>query len=116
MLSMICQCHANFQELLGIALNRLLRMTLAGETVKTWWTSRMRSWHVNWENKSVTVEFDDETIQFLPMHGVDCKCVHEFIGAYIFLAMRSERTATTSDTDDLLRQETLFQQLTAAYA
>ncbi|CAF0993378.1 unnamed protein product [Adineta steineri] len=101
------------EELLGIASNRLLRMTMTGDILKTWWISRMRSWNVNWENKLVTIEFDGETIHFLPLYGIESKCIHEFIGAYIFLAMRS--TATMSDNNDLLQQETLFQRLTAAY-
>jgi hypothetical protein len=88
-------------------------MTMTGDIIKTWWISRMRSWNVNWENKLVTIEFDGETIHFLPLYGIDSKCIHEFIGAYIFLAMRS--TATMSDNNDPLRQETLFQRLTAAY-
>ena len=101
------------KELFGIASSRLLRMTLTGDTLKTWWISRMRSWNVNWENQLVTIEFDGETIHFFPLYGIDSKCIHEFIGAYIFLAMRS---TTTSDNNDPLRQETLFQQLTAAYS
>ncbi|CAF1351682.1 unnamed protein product [Rotaria magnacalcarata] len=101
------------EELLGIASNRLLRMTLTGDTLKTWWISRMRSWNVNWENRLVTIEFDGETIHFLPLYGIESKCIHEFIGAYIFLAMRS--TTTMSDTNDLIQQENLFQRLTAAY-
>ena len=70
----------------------------------------MHSWNVNWENKLVTIEFDNETIQFLPLYNIDIKCIHEFIGAYIFLAMR-----TMSDNNDLRQQEMLFQQLTSAY-
>ncbi|UJR35753.1 hypothetical protein I4U23_028502 [Adineta vaga] len=102
------------EEILGIASNRLLRMTMTGETLKTWWISRMRSWNVNWDKKLVTVEFDDEIVQFLPLHGTDSKSIHEFIGAYIFLAMRS--TATMPNKNDPLQQELLFQQLTAAYS
>jgi hypothetical protein len=89
-------------------------MTMASETLKTWWISRMRSWNVNWENKLVTIEFDNETIQLFPLYGIDSKCIHEFIGAYIFLAMRS--TTAMSDNNDSLRQEILFQRLTAAYS
>ncbi|CAF2936561.1 unnamed protein product [Rotaria sp. Silwood2] len=101
------------EELLGIASNRLLRMAMTGETIKTWWISRMRSWNVNWENKLLTIEFDSETIEFLPLYDINSKCIHEFIGAYIFLAMRSTRKM--SDNDNSLQQEKLFQQLTAAY-
>ncbi|CAM4941863.1 unnamed protein product [Rotaria socialis] len=101
------------EELFGISSNRLLRMTMTGETIKTWWISRMRSWNINWQNKLLNIEFDGETIEFLPLYDTDSKCIHEFIGAYIFLAMRS--TAKLSDNDDPLKQETLFQQLTAAY-
>ncbi|CAF3350460.1 unnamed protein product [Rotaria sp. Silwood1] len=103
------------EELLGIASNRLLRMTLTGDTLKIWWISRMRSWNVNWENKLVTIEFDGETIHFLPLYGIESKCIHEFIGAYIFLAMRLT-TTTLSNNNDPLQQETLFQRLTAAYS
>lgn len=73
----------------------------------------MRSWNVNWENQFVTIEFDNETIQFLPLYNVDSKCIHEFLGAYIFLAMRSRKTM--SDNNDPLQQQTLFLQLTSAY-
>jgi hypothetical protein len=82
---------------------------MTGETLKTWWLSRMCSWNVNWENKLVTIEFDNETIHFLPLYGINSKTIHEFIGAYIYLAMRS--TTAMSDNND----EILFQQLTAAY-
>ncbi|CAF1383886.1 unnamed protein product [Adineta steineri] len=102
------------EELLGIASNRLLRMTMTGDILKTWWISRMCSWNVNWDKKLVTIEFDDELIQFLPLYGTNSKCIHEFIGAYIFLAMRSN--TTMSDNNDPLRQELLFQRLTAAYS
>ena len=88
-------------------------MTMTGETIKTWWISRMRSWNVNWQNKLLNIEFDGETIEFSPLYDTNSKCIHEFIGAYIFLAMRS--TAKLSDNDDPLKKETLFQQLTAAY-
>ena len=91
-------------------------MTLTGETLKTWWISRMRSWNVNWENRLVTIEFDGETIHFLPLYGIESKCIHEFIGAYIFLAMRSTTTTTMSDINDPIQQENLFQRLTAAYS
>ncbi|CAF0869949.1 unnamed protein product [Rotaria sp. Silwood1] len=101
------------EELLGIASNRLLRMTMTGETIKAWWISRMRSWKVNWENKLLSIEFDGETIEFSPLYDINSKCIHEFIGAYIFLAMRS--TMKMSDNDNSLQQEKLFQQLTAAY-
>lgn len=73
----------------------------------------MRSWNVNWENQLVSIEFDNDTVHLLPLHGIDSKCIHEFIGAYIFLSMRS--TTASSDINDPLRQETLFQRLTAAY-
>ena len=85
-------------------------MTMTGEIVKTWWISRMRSWNVNWENQLVTIEFDNELIEFLPLDGMNSKCIHEFIGAYIFLAMR-----TMSDNHELIHQEIIFQRLTAAY-
>jgi kindlin 2 len=77
------------QELIGVASNRLIRMDLStGHTVTTWRFSSMKTWRVNWEVLHLIVCFDDEEVSFQSL-SADCKIVHEFIGGYIFLSMRS---------------------------
>lgn len=67
----------------------------------------MTAWHVNWEVKEVMVEMEEEKIQF-SCHSADCKIVHEFIGGYIFLSMRSP------DQNQTLNEE-LFMKLTGGW-
>ena len=47
-----------FQELIGLAFNRLIRMDIAtGDSLKTWRFSNMQTWSVNWEIKQVCKMF-----------------------------------------------------------
>lgn len=97
-----------FQELLGVAFNQMVRMTLqTGELLKTWRYQNMKSWSVNWEIKQVNVSFEEEDI-FLQCLTADCKIVHEFIGGYIFLSMRSGNRNQTLN-------EELFHKLTGGW-
>ncbi|CAF1009128.1 unnamed protein product, partial [Didymodactylos carnosus] len=100
------------EEILGIASNRLIKLSINGDALKTWRYNTMKSWNVNWQNKQLTIEFENETITLLPLYNIDSKCIHEFIGAYIFLSMRSKDKIGTNDP---LQQETLFHRLTSAY-
>ncbi len=96
------------QELLGVAYNRLIKMDIAsGDSQKTWRYSTMTAWHVNWEVKEVLVQMEDENIQF-SCSSADCKVVHEFIGGYIFLSMRS------LDSNQTLNEE-MFHKLTGGW-
>lgn len=73
-----------------MAPDRLMRMDLhSGDHLETWNFSTMREWEVNWETKQVSVKFDDPTVRFNCL-SADSKVVHEFIGGYIFLRMRSK--------------------------
>ena len=95
------------QELLGIASNRMLLMDMnSGDTVKTWRFQNMQSWSVNWEIKQVQVCFEDK-VAFHCLTA-DCKVVHEFIGGYIFLSMRS------GDKSQTLNEE-MFHKLTGGW-
>lgn len=97
-----------FQELLGVAFNQMVRMTVqTGELLKTWRYQHMKSWSVNWEIKQVHVSFEEEDI-FLQCLTADCKVVHEFIGGYIFLSMRSGNRNQTLN-------EELFHKLTGGW-
>ncbi|KAI4478225.1 hypothetical protein M0804_012183 [Polistes exclamans] len=95
-------------ELLGIANNRLMRMEYnSGDHLKTWRYNTMKAWNVNWEVKHMMVQFEEENIIF-ECQSADCKVVHEFIGGYIFLSMRSKEANQTLN-------EEMFHKLTGGW-
>jgi len=96
------------EELLGVAFNRLMRMDLnTGYHIQTWTYNTMKAWNVNWEVKHMMVQFEEGNIIFA-CHSADCKVIHEFIGGYIFLSMRSK------EANQSLNQE-LFHKLTGGW-
>ncbi|XP_043237675.1 unc-112-related protein-like isoform X2 [Amphibalanus amphitrite] len=98
---------AKREELLGIAFNRLMRMDLNGGHLKTWRYNTMKAWNVNWEVRHMMVQFDEESVVFECLSS-DCKVVHEFIGGYIFLQVRSKDSSQTLDHE-------LFHKLTGGW-
>ena len=78
-----------------------------GDTLKTLRFPELKTWSVNWEIKQVRVTFESENIDFQCLTA-DCKVVHEFIGGYIFLSMRS------GDKNQTLNEE-LFHKLTGGW-
>lgn len=97
------------EELLGVASNRVIRMDLnTGDSIKTWRYNLLQTWHVNWENESVILDFEDQKVTFSPIE-CSCKTVHEFIGGYIFLSTRSQ------DKNQSLNEE-LFHKLTGGWS
>ncbi|XP_040565279.1 unc-112-related protein isoform X2 [Lepeophtheirus salmonis] len=79
------------EELLGIAANKIMRIALStGDHIKNWRYSTMKAWNVNWESKHMMIQFEDEKNVIFNCLSADCKVVHEFIGGYIFLSMRSK--------------------------
>ncbi|XP_074599555.1 unc-112-related protein-like [Brevipalpus obovatus] len=96
------------EELLGVASNRLMKMDLTtGDHLKTWRFNTMKAWNVNWEVKKVLVQFEEDDVQFSCL-SADCKVVHEFIGGYLFLSMRSK------DQNQKLNED-LFHKLTGGW-
>ncbi|CAD6187003.1 unnamed protein product [Caenorhabditis auriculariae] len=96
-------------DLIGVAINRLVKLNMDnGECIKTWRFTTMKKWHVNWEIRHLKVQFEEEDIEFKPL-SADCKVVHEFIGGYIFLSMRSKEQSQTLN-------EELFHKLTGGWA
>lgn len=96
-------------ELIGIAHNRIMRLdSNTGDHLKTWRFSTMKAWNVNWEIKHMMVQFEEGNIIF-SCQSADCKVVHEFIGGYIFLSMRSKDANQTLD-------EELFHKLTGGWS
>lgn len=96
------------EELLGVAFNRLMRMEFnTGDHIKTWRFNTMKAWNVNWEVKQMMVQFEEENVAFSCL-SADCKVVHEFIGGYIFLSMRSK------DQNQSLNED-LFHKLTGGW-
>ncbi|KAL1461446.1 hypothetical protein WDU94_013345 [Cyamophila willieti] len=97
------------EELLGVTPNRLMRMELSsGDHIKTWRYNTVIAWNVNWEVKHMMLQLDDGNFIFA-CHSADCKVVHEFIGGYIFLSMRSK------DANQSLNEE-MFHKLTGGWA
>ncbi|KAH8298668.1 hypothetical protein KR018_009875 [Drosophila ironensis] len=97
------------EELLGVAHNRIMRMDLnSGDHIKTWRYNTMKAWNVNWNIKCMMIQFQDENVVF-SCHSADCKVVHEFIGGYIFMSMRSK------DNNQTLNEE-LFHKLTGGWS
>uniref|UniRef100_A0A915J9Z4 PH domain-containing protein n=1 Tax=Romanomermis culicivorax TaxID=13658 RepID=A0A915J9Z4_ROMCU len=87
------------QELFSVTYNKIARMCLEnGETLKTWRFSGVKKWHI---------QTDEGEIEFSCL-SADCKIVHEFIGGYIFLSLRSK------DQNHVLNEE-LFHQLTGGW-
>eukprot|EP00096_Caligus_rogercresseyi_P011514 TRINITY_DN4537_c0_g1_i1.p1 TRINITY_DN4537_c0_g1~~TRINITY_DN4537_c0_g1_i1.p1 ORF type:complete len:708 (+),score=204.27 TRINITY_DN4537_c0_g1_i1:309-2432(+) len=79
------------EELIGIAANKIMRINLSnGDHIKNWRYSTMKAWNVNWESKHMMIQFEDEKNVIFNCLSADCKVVHEFIGGYIFLSMRSK--------------------------
>nr|CAD7458813.1 unnamed protein product [Timema tahoe] len=97
------------EELLGVAFNRLMRMDInTGDHIKTWRYNTMKAWNVNWEVKHMMVQFEEANIIFSCL-SADCKVIHEFIGGYIFLSMRSKEANQTLN-------EELFHKLTGGWS
>lgn len=67
----------------------------------------VQAWNVNWEVKHMMVQFEEENIIF-ECQSADCKVVHEFIGGYIFLSMRSKEANQTLN-------EEMFHKLTGGW-
>lgn len=86
------------KEILGVASNRLLRISPDGEILKTWRFNTMKSWNVNWDIKQFEIKFDDEDLTFLCLN-FDAKILHEFIGGYIFLSLRVKEKPETFDEE-----------------
>lgn len=130
------------EELLGVACNKIMRMTLNnGDHIKTWRFSTMKvwssvlsnhqlewlqskkartlpcfsfsspqAWNVNWETKHMMIQLDDDRNENVVFNclSADCKVVHEFIGGYIFLSMRSK------DANQQLNED-MFHKLTGGW-
>ncbi|XP_023168033.1 unc-112-related protein [Drosophila hydei] len=97
------------EELLGVAHNRIMRMDLnTGDHLKTWRYNTMKAWNVNWGIKCMMIQFLDGNIVFSCL-SADCKVVHEFIGGYIFMSMRSKENNQTLN-------EEMFHKLTGGWS
>ncbi|XP_037723078.1 unc-112-related protein [Drosophila subpulchrella] len=97
------------EELLGVANNRIMRMDLSsGDHIKTWRYNTMKAWNVNWGIKCMMIQLQDENIIF-SVQSADCKVVHEFIGGYIFMSMRSKENNQTLN-------EEMFHKLTGGWS
>ena len=67
-----------------------------------------QAWNINWETKHMMIQLGDGKSVIFQCLSADCKVVHEFIGGYIFLSMRSKDANQTLDVD-------LFHKLTGGW-
>ena len=94
----------------GVGNNKIMRMGLMnGDHIKTWRYSTMKAWNVNWETRHMMIQFEDDKNVIFQCLSADCKVIHEFIGGYIFLSMRSK------ESNQQLNEE-LFHKLTGGWA
>ncbi|KAI7690115.1 Uncharacterized protein SSS_07836 [Sarcoptes scabiei] len=78
------------EELLGVMPDKLVLIDInTGAVKKTWRYKTMINWNINWEVKAMSINFNNETIEFECL-SADCKVIHEFIGGYIYMSMRSK--------------------------
>jgi len=107
---LVYSCHTILlQDLLSVAFNRIVRMDLhSGDVIQTWRYQNMKAWSVNWENKQVQISLEGNEKIVLQCLTADCKVVHEYIGGYIFLSMRS------GDRNQSLNEE-MFHKLTGGW-
>ena len=124
------------EELLGIAFNRVMRMGIInGEHLTTWRYNTVKvtvaqchnvthfnvagifkfynvvvfqAWNVNWETGYMMIQLGNEENVIFQCVSAECKVLHEFIGGYIFLSMRSK------DSNQILNEE-LFHKLTGGW-
>lgn len=97
-----------FADILGRNLNKLNKRYIS--ECKRWECIILfflQAWNVNWEVKHMMVQFEEENIIF-ECQSADCKVVHEFIGGYIFLSMRSKEANQTLN-------EEMFHKLTGGW-
>lgn len=93
------------EELLAISADHLARLDIeTGEPVKTWSYTMVENWSVNWDTRHVHLAINGTQYAF-QCYTADCKIIHEYIGGYIFLMLRSPDKCQTLD-------EELFQKLT----
>ena len=67
-----------------------------------------QAWNINWETKHMMIQLGDGKSVIFQCLSADCKVVHEFIGGYIFLSMRSKDANQTLNVD-------LFHKLTGGW-
>ena len=65
----------------------------------------LQAWNINWETKHMMIQLDDDKSVIFNCLSADCKVVHEFIGGYIFLSMRS-KDANQSLNEDMFHKLT----------
>lgn len=81
--------NAKKDEVFGISDSRLVRLEASsGDLLKVWRLRDIQQWNVNWNTEMVHLQYKGEELIFHPL-SCDCKTVHEFVGGYIFMNMRS---------------------------
>jgi kindlin 2 len=77
----------------------MLRYNSDLNLVKSWPLSTMKSWNVKWDSKQFEIEFDDENVIFYCTSPLNPKVLHEFIGGYIFMSLRTQANTNQFDKE-----------------
>jgi kindlin 2 len=90
------------KELIGVTREKLMRLSPQGELIKCWFYNKMKSWSVNWDVNQFEIIFDEDFLIFVCI-CFDAKILHEYLGGYIFLSIRSEnmKVNNSSGSDDM---------------
>ena len=89
----------------------MIRKSPEGELIKSWPLISMKSWNVNWEIKQFEMSFDDEELVFTCLN-CESKILHEFIGGYIFLSLRSASANGRNENGEAGVDDDMFFKLT----
>lgn len=84
---------------MGVTSTRLIRYSNDFKLLKQWRLNAIKTWSVNWDTKQFNVEFDDETLYFQCLLNLNPKILNEFIGAYIFLSLRTNTNESNFNHD-----------------
>ncbi|KAH8380121.1 hypothetical protein KR009_009094 [Drosophila setifemur] len=87
------------KELLGMTHDRIMRMDLgSGDHIMSWRYSKMKAWQIHRERNLIMLQLEDKNVVF-SCQSANCDVVHEFIGGYIFMSMRSKSNNQTQNEE-----------------
>ena len=90
--------------------NSRQKREILGEVLRTWRFGAMKCWSVGWESRQLAVAFEGEEVVCACL-AAEPKVLHEFIGGYVFLALRGVGAEGAED-EGAGGDEALFMKLT----
>ena len=91
------------EELLGIAFNRIMRMSLHnGDHIKTWRFNIIKAWNINWETKHMMIQVWSRTqlSSVSPIHNRNQAKPHLLASIFLFFfAVQKKQEKRVCDYD-----------------